>query len=152
LERLLFALRLEALSGRKRIDTFAVPSGTKAVGRRCSGGTLPGDKAVTSYSDRDTERSDVRQAYELGRRDAAKQRRRHPILMVFTVIAAAVGIIVLALAAVNGSFSGAGSVVDQNLATVADQAEPVVRGAAAEAGQTVRDVTSTDRTESPARN
>ncbi len=107
---------------------------------------------MTSYSDRDTERSDVRQAYELGRRDAAKQRRRHPILMVFTVIAAAVGIIVLALAAVNGSFSGAGSVVDQNLATAADQAEPVVRGAAAEAGQTVRDVTSTDRTESPARN
>lgn len=107
---------------------------------------------MTSYSDRDTERRDVRQAYELGRRDANKQRRRHPILMTFVVIAAAVGLILLALAAVNGSFSGAGTVVDQNLATAAGQAEPVVRGAAAEAGQAVRDVTSTDRTETPARN
>jgi putative intracellular protease/amidase len=107
---------------------------------------------VTSYSDRDAERSDLRQAYELGRRDARKQRRRHPILMTFVVIAAAVGLVVMALAAVNGSFSGAGTVVDQNLATAADQAEPVVRGAAADAGQAVRDVTSTDRTETPARN
>lgn len=107
---------------------------------------------MTSYSDRDAERSDLRQAYELGRRDARKQRRRHPILMTFIVIAAAVGLVVMALAAVNGSFSGAGTVVDQNLATAADQAEPVVRGAAADAGQAVRDVTSTDRTETPARN
>lgn len=107
---------------------------------------------MTSYSDRDAERSDLRQAYELGRRDARSQRRRHPILMTFTVIAAAVGLVVMALAAVNGSFSGAGVVVDQNLATAADQAEPVVRSAAADAGQAVRDVTSTDRTETPAHN
>lgn len=107
---------------------------------------------MTSYSDRDAERSDLRQAYELGRRDARKQRRRHPILMTFTVIAAAIGFVVLALAAVNGSFSGAGTVVDQNLATAADQAEPVVRSAAADAGQAVRDVTSTDGTKTPATN
>lgn len=107
---------------------------------------------MTSYSDRDEERSDLRKAYELGRQDARKQRRRHPILMTFTVIAAAIGLIVLALAAVNGSFSGAGAVVDQNLATAADQAEPVVRGAATEAGQAVRDATSTDGTEAPAKN
>lgn len=105
---------------------------------------------MTSYSDRDNERSDLRQAYELGRRDAQKGRRRHPILMTFTVIAAAIGLVVMALAAVNGSFSGAGVVVDQNLATAADQAEPVVRSAASEAGQAVRDVTTTDRTETPA--
>jgi hypothetical protein len=109
-------------------------------------------KAVTSYSDRDTERSDLRQAYELGRKDARKQRRRHPILMTFTVIAAAVGLIIMALAAVNGSFGGAGTVVDQNLATAADQAEPVVRGAAADAGQAVRNVTTTDGTQTPAPN
>lgn len=108
--------------------------------------------AVTSYSDRDAERSDLRQAYELGRRDAVKQRRRHPILMTFLVVAAAVGLIVMALAAVNGSFGGAGTVVDQNLATAADQAEPAVRSAAAEAGQAVRDVTSTDGTQTPANN
>jgi len=107
---------------------------------------------VTSYSDRDAERADLRQAYELGRRDATKGRRRHPILMTFTVVAAAVGIVVMALAAVNGSFGGAGTVVDQNLATAADQAEPVVRNAAAEAGQAVRDATTTDRTAPPATN
>ncbi|MBU1377029.1 MAG: hypothetical protein KKE02_05515 [Alphaproteobacteria bacterium] len=107
---------------------------------------------MTSYSDRDTERSDLRQAYELGRTDARKQRRRHPVLMTFTVIAAAIGLVVMALAAVNGSFSGAGTVVDQNLATAANQAEPMVRGAADQAGQAVRDVTTTDRTKAPAIN
>jgi cytochrome bd-type quinol oxidase subunit 1 len=107
---------------------------------------------MTSYSDRDDERSDLRKAYELGRRDAQKQRRRHPVLMTFTVIAAAIGLVVMALAAVNGSFSGAGTVVDQNLATAADQAEPVVKGAAAGAGQAVRDATTTEGTEAPAPN
>ncbi|WP_296597764.1 hypothetical protein [Phenylobacterium sp.] len=107
---------------------------------------------MTSYSDRDAERADLRQAYELGRRDAVKSRRRHPVLMTFLILAAAVGLVVMALAAVNGSFGGAGTVVDQNLATAADQAEPVVRNAAAEAGQAVRDVTTTDRTQTPATN
>lgn len=107
---------------------------------------------MTSYSDRDAERSDLRQAYELGRRDATKARRRHPIIMTFLIVAAAVGLVVMALAAVNGSFGGAGTVVDQNLATAADQAEPVVRGAAAGASEAVRDVTSTDRTATPATN
>jgi hypothetical protein len=107
---------------------------------------------VTSYSDRDQDRSDVREAYELGRRDAQRARKRHPVLMTFTIIAAAIGLIILALAAVNGSFSGAGTVVDQNLATAADQAEPVVRGAASGASEAVRDVGATDRTETPAAN
>ena len=107
---------------------------------------------MTSFSDRDQDRSDLRQAYELGRRDAQRARKRHPVLMTFTVIAAVIGLLVLALAAVNGSFSGAGTVVDQNLATAADQAEPVVRGAASGASDAVRDVTTTDRTKAPAAN
>lgn len=107
---------------------------------------------MTAHSDRDAERSDLREAYERGRQDAKKQRRRHPILMTFTIIAAAVGLVLMALAAVNGSFGGAGTVVDQNLATAADQAEPVVRDAAGQAGQAVRDVTTTDGTEAPATN
>lgn len=101
---------------------------------------------MTLHSERDAERSDLRQAYEMGREDAKKQRRRHPILMTFVVIAAAVGLVVMALAAVNGSFSGAGTVVDQNLATAADQAEPVVRDAAGQAGQAVRNATTSDGT------
>ncbi len=107
---------------------------------------------MTSYSDRDHERSDLRQAYEMGRRDARRTRRRHPVLMTFLIVAAAVGLIVMALAAVNGSFSTAGTVVDQNLATAADQAEPVVRGAASGASEAVRDATATDRTETPVAN
>ncbi|MBL8771614.1 MAG: hypothetical protein JNK30_09555 [Phenylobacterium sp.] len=97
---------------------------------------------MTSYSDRDDNRSDVRQAYEMGRRDARRARRRHPVLMTFLIVAAAVGLIVMALAAVNGSFGTAGQVVDQNLATAADQAAPAVQGAAANAGEAVRDVTN----------
>lgn len=90
------------------------------------------------------EAADLREAYERGRRDAQKARRRHPVAMTITVIAAAVGIIVLALAAVNGSFSGAGTVVDRNLATAAVQAEPVVRDAADQAGQAVKNATERD--------
>jgi len=105
---------------------------------------------MTSYSDRDDARRDLRKAYELGRRDARKQRRRHPVLMAIAVIAVAVGLIVMALAAVNGSFGGAGMIIDQNLATAADRAEPAVRNAATEAGKAMRDVTTTDRTEAPA--
>jgi hypothetical protein len=58
--------------------------------------------------------------------------------MTFMIVLAAIGIIVVALAAVNGSFSGAGTVVDRNLATAATQAEPVVRDAASQAGQAVK--------------
>lgn len=102
---------------------------------------------TTSYTDHDEEGRDLRQAYEMGRRDARESRRRHPVLMTLLVIAAAMGLIFLALAAVNGSFGGAGRIVDQNLATAADQAEPAVRNAAAEAGAAVRDATTSDRTD-----
>jgi len=98
---------------------------------------------VTSLTDRDTairreEAADLREAYERGRTDARKARRRHPVAMTFMIVLAAIGIIVVALAAVNGSFSGAGTVVDRNLATAATQAEPVVRDAASQAGQAVK--------------
>lgn len=101
---------------------------------------------MTSYSDRDAairrdEAADLREAYERGRTDARKARRRHPVAMTFMIVLAAIGIIVVALAAVNGSFSGAGTVVDRNLATAATQAEPVVRDAASQAGQAVKNAT-----------
>lgn len=107
---------------------------------------------MTSYSDSDHERSDLREAYEMGRRDARRARKRHPVVMTFLIVTAAVGLVVLALAMVNGSFGGAGTVVDQNLATAADQAEPVVRGAASGASEAFRDATTTDRTQAPATN
>lgn len=96
---------------------------------------------------RQDDRSELREAYEMGRRDAKRARKRHPVLMTLTIVAAIVGVIVLALAAINGSFSTAGVVVDQNLATAAENAEPVVRNAASEAEQAVKGVTSSDRTD-----
>lgn len=105
---------------------------------------------MTSFSDRDAtqrdirrdEAADLRDAYERGRKDARRARKRHPVAMTFTIIAAAIGVIVIALAAVNGSFSGAGTVVDQNLATAAVKAEPAVQGAATQAGQAMREAAS----------
>lgn len=88
-------------------------------------------------------KADLREAYERGRRDERAMRKRHPVLMTFTFIAAAIGLVVLVLAAVNGSFGQAGGVVDKNLAVAANRAEPAVRDAAADAGQAVRDVGKT---------
>ncbi|RAK64986.1 hypothetical protein [Phenylobacterium kunshanense] len=103
---------------------------------------------MTSYSDRDHDRADLRQAYEMGRKDARRARRRHPLLMTLLFVAAAVGVVLVALAVVNGSFGDAGVVVDQNLATAADKAEPAVRDAAAEASAAVRQATDNDGTNS----
>ena len=88
------------------------------------------------------DRADLREAYERGRRDAVAGRKRHPVLMTFLVVAALVGVVLMALAAINGSFGGAGKVVDQNLSVAADKAEPVVRDAAADASRTVNDAVS----------
>ena len=95
---------------------------------------------VTARLDRDEAgpdalaRADLREAYERGRRDERASRRRHPVAMTLTFVAALVGVVLLALAAVNGSFSRAGGVVDENLNTAVTRAEPQVR----DAGQSVR--------------
>jgi hypothetical protein len=84
-------------------------------------------------------KADLREAYERGRRDERAMRRRHPVLMTLLFLAAAVGAILIGLAAANGSFTRAGGVVDQNLAVAADRAEPAVRDAAASASQSIHD-------------
>lgn len=88
------------------------------------------------------DRAELREAYERGRRDARAARKRHPVLMTFTVVAALVGVVLMALAAVNGSFGGAGRVVDQNLSVAADRAEPVVRDAAGDASRAIGEATT----------
>jgi hypothetical protein len=85
------------------------------------------------------EKAELREAYERGRADERAARRRHPVAMTFTFICAAVGLLLMGLAALNGSFTRAGGVVDAQLAVAADRAEPAVRGAAADAGQSLRD-------------
>jgi hypothetical protein len=102
-----------------------------------------------THDTNDLDRQDLREAYNRGRRDERAGRKRHPVLMTLLFLAAAVGAVLIALAAVNGSFGGAGQVVDQNLSTAADRAEPVVRGAASDASQAVKDATSNDRTATP---
>ncbi len=59
--------------------------------------------------------------------------------MTFLFLAAAIGVALVVMAAVNGSFGQAGGVVDENLAVAADRTEPIVRQAASDAGQTLRD-------------
>ncbi|HEX2817118.1 MAG TPA: hypothetical protein VHN39_12020 [Phenylobacterium sp.] len=83
--------------------------------------------------------ADVREAYERGRKDERASRRRHPVMMTLTFAAAACGVALLALAAINGSFAGGGSVADQNLNAAVNRAEPQVRDAASQAGQSLRD-------------
>ena len=89
--------------------------------------------------DREELRTDLREAYERGRKDERSARKRHPVAMTLTFAAAAVGAVVLALAAVNGSFSSAGGVVDQNLDVAVKRAEPQVKDAAAQAGESLKD-------------
>ena len=95
----------------------------------------------------DPDRLDLREAYDRGRRDERSRRKRHPVLMTLMFLAAAIGVALMALAAVNGSFGTAGKVVDQNLAVAADKAEPAVRGAASDAGAAVSNAVSSDERE-----
>jgi hypothetical protein len=83
--------------------------------------------------------ADVRAAYERGRADERASRRRHPILMTLTFVAAICGVALIGLAAANGSFSRGGTVADENLQAAVTRAEPQVRDAASQAGQSLHD-------------
>lgn len=54
-----------------------------------------------------------RDAYERGRADERSRHKRNPLLTFLIVLAAAVGLVVTFLAIQQGSFSGAGRVIDQ---------------------------------------
>jgi hypothetical protein len=95
------------------------------------------------------DKADLRHAYERGRRDERAGRKRHPLLMTLTVVAALVGVALLALAAVNGSFGQAGGVVDQQITTAAQQAAPAMREAADNASQSLHDAAQTAKSNAP---
>jgi hypothetical protein len=84
------------------------------------------------------DKADLREAYERGRRDERAGRKRRPLVMGATFLLALVGLVLLAIAAVTGSFTRAGGVVDQQLNLAADHAAPAVRQAAGEAGRNLR--------------
>jgi len=79
--------------------------------------------------------ADLREAYDRGRRDERGRRRRHPIGMTLTFAFALVGLVVLVLAAVNGSFGRAGESIDRGLT----MARPAASQAAGTAGEQLRD-------------
>lgn len=95
--------------------------------------------------DRQEFRADLKEAYERGRKDERASRRHHPVLVGLTVVAALAGVIIMGLAALNGSFAVAGAAIDQNLHAAANRVAPQVRGAAVEAGQSLRDAGSAAR-------
>ena len=82
------------------------------------------------------DKADLREAYERGRTDERGRRKRHPIGMTLTFAAAAFGVLVLALALMDGSFSAAGQQVDQGLTI----ARPAASQAAATAGEQIKGV------------
>jgi predicted anti-sigma-YlaC factor YlaD len=86
-------------------------------------------------------KADLSEAYERGRRDERARRRRHPIGMTLTFAFALVGLVVLVLAALNGSFTGAGETIDRSLTI----AKPAASQAAATAGEQIREATDAAR-------
>jgi len=81
--------------------------------------------------------ADAQAAYERGRQDERAARQRRPVLMTLLFLCAAAGAAILGVAAWEGSFGRGGQVVDRSLSAAADQAEPAVRGAAADARQAI---------------
>lgn len=100
------------------------------------GGRLDKDSKAPDALDK----ADLREAYERGRRDERATRKRHPILMTLTFALAAVGLVLLVMAALNGSFMRAGDIVDGQLNIAADRAAPAVSQAATDAGENLREV------------
>lgn len=109
-------------------------------------GRLDDDAKAPEPAVDDDVRADIRHAYERGRRDERARRRRHPILMTFTFICAAVGLAVLVLAGLNGSFARGGAVVDASLSIAASRAAPVANEAAASAGRSLRGQSQSPKT------
>jgi len=103
------------------------------------GGRLDKRERAAYAQDKADLRADLREAYERGRRDERAARRRHPVMMGVTFVLALVGVALLALAAVNGSFTRGGGVVDDKLNIAADRAGPALSQAADNAGQGLRD-------------
>ncbi len=85
---------------------------------------------------------DTREAFAAGRRlgrlEARRRRRRHPMLGLLVGLVAVAGAAVLALAAHEGSFTRGGQVVDQNLSAAAGQAQNAGADAVARTGQAIQ--------------
>ena len=79
--------------------------------------------------------TDVKRAYDLGRKDERDRHHGHPVLGLIIAAAAVIGCGALYLGLHEGSFSRAGQVVDEHLAVAADHSQAASQAAA----QTVAD-------------
>lgn len=109
------------------------------------GGRIEDDTSARDTAAHDEVRADIRHAYERGRNDERARRRRHPLFMTLTFVCAAVGLVVLVLAGMNGSFQGGGAMLDNGLQIARARAAPAAKQAADTADQQVRDAAQSVR-------
>lgn len=89
--------------------------------------------------------AELRAAYDRGRRDEKARHKRSPVLALGLVVAALVGGTSLVLAAVEGSFSEGGALMDRGVSTATREAVPTLRkGAAAVQDQLSSDAETVD--------
>lgn len=81
---------------------------------------------------------DLRDAYDRGRRDEAARHRRNWLWTILEALLALVGVVVLVLAALNGSFERGGRVIDEQLWNARVEAAPTIQNAAADAGNAIQ--------------
>lgn len=82
---------------------------------------------------------EVNDAYERGKRDQRKAQKNHPLLTLLIVLLAVLGVAVGVLALQQGSFSGAGRVLDRGTATAAEEAREAAVDAKDAAGEATQD-------------
>jgi hypothetical protein len=82
---------------------------------------------------------ELRDAYDRGRRDEAGRHRRNWLWTIVEALLALIGVVVLVLAALNGSFERGGRVIDEQLWSARVEATPTIQNAASNAGAAIRD-------------
>jgi hypothetical protein len=83
----------------------------------------------------------VRRAYERGRRDERSRGPRHrgsPVLTTVLLLAACAGAFVIYLGVSQGSFTGGGQTIDQNIANAKNEAVQAGRNVADKAGDALQ--------------
>ena len=93
---------------------------------------------------------DLRDAYDRGRADESVRHKRNWLMTILGALLALVGLVVLVLAALNGSFARGGAVIDRQLSIAADQAEPAARSAAGEVAEEIREARTDEPEPNPA--
>ena len=93
---------------------------------------------------------DLRDAYDRGRADEAVRHKRNWLMTILGTLLALVGLVVLILAALNGSFARGGAVIDRQLSIAVDQAEPAARNAASTVAEEVREARTDEPEPNPA--